>query len=49
MNGFRMISEQESSTIDYETFTTPADLVLPDSVGKPVLSVTIKIVDGHSI
>lgn len=42
MNGFKMISDKETNSINYETFSAPANLVLPDSVGKLVIFVIIK-------
>jgi hypothetical protein len=41
MNGFKMISEHETKRINYQTFSRPANLVLPDSVGKLDLFVII--------
>ncbi|CAF1511635.1 unnamed protein product, partial [Rotaria sordida] len=32
MNGFKMVSENERNPINYQTFSAPANLVLPDSV-----------------
>jgi hypothetical protein len=41
MNGFKMTSENERNPINYQTFSAPANLVLPDSVGKLVIFVII--------